>query len=164
MSAFDAYIKQQLSVLESTFFPSLQGDVTELEGFNKSWTTFNALIASTEDLTDETRLLVASFAEIGETVASALLEVETASDHIYNQLENELARITEEALNGLSIQDTSPQGLRFVSSWKNQIYYFSMYSIPKLSSIHWIMFYMAFEEPSQPLSISGNPEENIHGN
>jgi hypothetical protein len=114
MSSFDVLVKEQLSLLERNFFTSLNGD---LETLNKSWLAFNELISSNaNDLTEETKCSVSSFAEIGGIVASALLEVDTVSDCIHKELEQEITRIAEEELNSLSIQyPLIQQGTFFLS-------------------------------------------------
>lgn len=93
-----------LDTLKQAFHPALRVGGRALASFH---TSFKTLITdSTLHTADErTQASVRSFVNTVTTISSALLEIEAASQPIYEELEREIARIAQVDFKRLSLSD-----------------------------------------------------------
>jgi hypothetical protein len=124
LNGFGQHIRTRLAILKDAFFPALRTGDDALLSFQASWSSFNDLLQTCHDqLDDETHTLVFSFADMVDTVSSALLEVDTVGNSIEKELEAEISRIAAEDLRNLSIHDSMPTITRkFLASNTNLLF------------------------------------------
>ena len=116
----DASIQATLLSLKDLFFNSLCNG-THLSDFDQSWTQFCGTVGTCADhLSDDTWSMIFSFSSTITTVIPGLLEVESTGDHIRQQLQEDISRITGEEFSKLAITDPQSEGKDYK---KCQYYY-----------------------------------------
>ena len=110
----DASIQATLLSLKDLFFNSLCRG-TQLSDFDQPWNQFCRTVGTcTDHLSDDTWSMIFSFSSTITAVVPGLLEVEKTEDHIRQQLQEDIVRITGEGFSKLVINDTQLEGEDFV--------------------------------------------------
>ncbi|KAF5312542.1 hypothetical protein D9619_002864 [Psilocybe cf. subviscida] len=104
----DTNIRQRLSNLQADFNPALQEGGNALTAFYKSFSRF--LEDASEDLPEETYQIVYSFVEVVNTISSAIIEIDTASEAIHIELEQDIEKMARVDFKNLSLYDSSSSG------------------------------------------------------
>ena len=102
----DDFILGSLQHLKDDFFNSLQSNANSLTPFFESWKAFDEKIRSCRDsLPIDTLEMVYAFATTVSTVASGILDLETAGDRICHQFSMDISTILDDGLGKLNLQD-----------------------------------------------------------
>ena len=102
----DLNIQRKLRVLSEDLFKSLDGNITSLISFSQSWSNFNNTVNSYHDkLQNDTLHMVSAFAATVGVITSSLLEVQTESDAVLQELTADIDQILDEGMGHLTLKD-----------------------------------------------------------
>ena len=103
----DSAVRTDLQTLNDEFFISLRGGTSRLLAFVDSWATFSSTVNCCRDkLRSETVDMIYAFASTVAVVASNLIECQSISDDVSQQMATDITQILEDGVGRLSISSS----------------------------------------------------------